>query len=462
MPLTSRQILPGPSRAASSRILKPLTGWVSRFRERRMAGPLSRLARDYQQEMSDREAADWQLARFNRLWQDIRRCSPYWKARSADLPARFASWTEFSACVPPLDRALVQGRGRELSRGDLAVRSRRATGGSTGEPLQFPVCRQELETSRLNLWLGRSRFGIRPSDRLFLIWGHSHSLPTGWRGHWARWARRVADAGLGYLRWSAYDLGGEALRSAGDAILAFQPRYLLGYSVALARFAEVNHRRGSDFRRLGLTAVVATAEAFPRSESARRLERLLACPVVMEYGAVETGPLAYARFGRPYQAFWRDFYLESLPAKGSSGRHELLVTSLSERSLPLIRYRIGDLLEAPPAGSGFPREIPNIVGRCNDFLEMSDGTPIHSEAFSHALMSTAALQMFQVRQPSRGAIEVLYQAARELTLEEEREISRRLAGIHAELSRAALRRVKRLEPSMAGKTKVIVREGEPG
>ena len=40
----------------------------------------------------------------------------------------------------------------------------------------------EARVAELDHWLGRSRLGIEPADRLFLLWGHAHLFGSGLNG----------------------------------------------------------------------------------------------------------------------------------------------------------------------------------------------------------------------------------------------------------------------------------------
>jgi len=333
----------------------------------------------------------------------------------------------------------------------------RTTGGSTAEPLRVPVWHSEIELATKNIWSARSWFGVQPSDRLFLIWGHSHMLGSGLKGWLNARARNVKDGLLGYYRYPAYNLGTRALTGAADALLGFKPDYLLGYSVALDRFARVNRERADQFHRLGLKLAIATAESFPSPDSRELIEEVLGCQVRMEYGAVETGPLAHQGPAGPYRIFWSDYILEGIESKTASGCYEILVTSLYRRCLPLVRYRIGDLISDNPDSEEFNQEFERVVGRCNDFVLLKDQSPLHSEAFSHAVKDNKSILGYQVIQSNTGLITLNYTSNQQL---EERDIARlrdRLGRISPELTGIAIERADRLEQTVAGKTLAIVR-----
>jgi phenylacetate-coenzyme A ligase PaaK-like adenylate-forming protein len=432
---------------------------VRRFRARRLYGAIDEQRNFYAATRSPQQIREWQLQKFNELWGVISEHVPFYTALARDgkAPIEFRSWEEFRETLPIADRAFVQSHGRELSDTSRPPDFVRTTGGSTAQPVQLPSWQSELDHANADYWLGRSWFGISPSDKLFLLWGHSHQLGHGVRGKINALRRDLKDRLLGYLRWSAYDLSDEALRRGGDAFLKFRPRYAIGYSVGLDRFARVNADRAAEFRSLGLKAVIATAEGFPRADSAEFIANIFGCPVVMEYGSVECGPVAYQSPQGPFEIFWRHWFMEGLPSPEVPGAFELFLTSLYPRCFPLVRYRMGDLITDDPNIPQFAQEFDRVIGRCNDCVTLPDGRTIHSEAFSHAVKECPSVLSFQVVQRRNGAIEFNYiPGARTET--DELEIRRRLGLIHPALMDVSLRRVSEIPQTIAGKTRSIVVE----
>lgn len=398
-----------------------------------------------------------QLGRLNETWAKLVEDSPYWArlARERSLPQSFGSLEEFAERVPAVDRAEVQAHGAEMASRSRKPDFIRLTGGSTSEPVQLPAWKDEVARVRFNQWQGRSWYGIDPGSRLFMLWGHSHLLGTGLAG-WLR-ARRLelSDRLLGYHRFSAYDLRPEMLRQAGEELLEFRPAYLVGYSVALDLFARANADRRDALRRAGVRAVIGTAEGFPAPDSAERLGDLFDCSVGMEYGSVETAVVAHTHPEGGYRVFWRNTLLEAV---GEGVQRRILVTALYPRCFPLVRYEIGDELEVADAAQpqvGLTR-FERVIGRCNDYVELSDGSQIHSEAFSHAVRPCTAVRGFQVVQ-SDSAIRIDLTAARELETAETAAMRERLTRIHPELESITFQRVPHLEQTLAGKTRMVTR-----
>jgi phenylacetate-CoA ligase len=412
--------------------------------------------RDYDGVSSESRIAT-QLTALNAEWARVIEVVPYYRrvVKSGQLPRRFDSLEDFAARVPVTTRVDVQAGLAERTSSGKAPDFRRMTGGSTSEPVQLPAWSSENSFTRSDTWWARSWYGLTPASKLYLLWGHSHLLGTGAMG-WVR-ARRMelADRLVGYHRQSAYDMRPEKLAEAADALIRFRPDYMIGYSVALARFAAVNESRRAALRALGLKAVIGAAEAFPTPESADRLSDLFGCPVGMEYGSVETGLMGHTEPASDYRVFWRSYLIE---AERNGAVWRLKVTSLYPRCFPLIRYDIGDEVTLRDGSAdtvtGVTR-IARVAGRCNDYVTLADGTLLHSEVFTHAVRPCPDVRAYQIVQGG-GAVRIDYLADAPLSADAAAAILERLRRVHPALAAVPLSRVDDLRRTIAGKTRMVV------
>ncbi len=402
---------------------------------------------------------DTQLELFHRQWREIRAAIPYYAHMAGPLPATFRSWQEVLERLPICNRATIQEHGQRMRDPRRTPQWSRMTGGSTSQPIQLPAWHSENKSTNPDVWMARGWYGVTPRDRLFLLWGHSHLLGSGLRGRWRGWQRQLKDRALGYCRYSAYDLSETNLRAAGAKLLQVRPGYLIGYSVALDRFARCNLDRREALRALGVKVIVGCAEAFPADDSERLLSDLFAAPVAMEYGSVETGLVGHTHPRGGFDVFWNTYFVEATEP-GPNGGQTIRVTSLYPRCFPLIRYELGDeLLPSDEERLGLAR-FQAVHGRCNAYVELRDGTRIHSEAITHCVRPCRSVTAYQAVQ-SDEAIELRLTAASEVTREMAAEIRQRLRGIHPLLEQVVIRRVDALEQSVAGKTPMILRRTSP-
>lgn len=431
---------------------------VARLRSRALRREIDALAPRYASPASvDARVAD-QLERLNRAWRDTRRHVPHYAelARRLDLPEEWKSLEQFVSRVPATSRATLQESRAAMTSRERPPEQWAATGGSTAKPVQIPRWKSEDLATRANMWLGRSWYGVAPDDRLFLLWGHSHLLGTGVRGWINARRRELSDRLIGYHRFSAYDVSDAAMRAAVEQILAFRPAYLVGYSVALDRLERAASGYRDRLRALGIKVVIGTSEGFPHRDSAERLADTFGCRVAMEYGAVEAMSLAYTSPAGAYRFFWHSYLAE---AERNGATWILRLTSLYPRSLPLVRYEIGDEVDL---GTGAPDHVVGLAGfervsgRCNDFVAMRDGALVHSEVFSHAVRPCAAIRGYQVVQ-NGSDLRLRITAKEALSEQDEAGLRHRLSVAHPDLASIAVERVEALSLSIAGKTPMIIR-----
>lgn len=136
--------------------------------------------------------------------------------------------------------------------------------------------------------------------------------------------------------WSRADLA----RMAEEA-LAWEPRFLdvdPVYGVVFARYCE-----GQGVRLPSLRFILCSYEFVSRAHR-RILERAFGVPVFDLYGSTETGHLLMEDETGQMRPSLQTALLEVIDVK-ESGIGELVVTTLTNRLMPLIRYRIGDLVE---------------------------------------------------------------------------------------------------------------------
>ena len=191
--------------------------------------------------------------------------------------------------------------------------------------------------------------------------------------------------------WSEPDLARMAAETADWA-----PQFLDVDPVYGVRFALHCEKHGLRFP--SLRFVLASYE-FLSVVHRRVLERVFGVPVFNLYGSTETGHLLMEdEHGamRPSQVTaWLDL-LDPDPR----GVGELVVTTLTNDFMPLLRYRIGDLVER----RGTP-ESPDFVvhGRVLDAFTLPDGRRVTTRDVDGCFTEVTRMAHYQLRQRPDGA-----------------------------------------------------------
>lgn len=310
---------------------------------------------------------------------------PYYRelAASGAAPKRIASWDEFRA-IPVLDRRTLKEHAEAFRRCSGPPDNYATTGGSTGQPVRFGQWRQEAEVLRIAKLVPWIRCGYGPGDTIYLIWGHAHLLGSGWRRYWNHAVRKLKDWMLSYYRANAYTMDAEkAVRIARD-IIRRRPCGLIGYAAVLDLLERHTAAYHEQLRRANLHFVMSCAEPPPRGDTFDRLHRAFGCPILQEFGGVDFGHVACKADNEPFRVFPDLNILEAEPAGGDGVQASAVVTTLYRRYTPLIRYRQGDLLGGIKRQEhGHVFEFDDLIGRCNDVLELPGGVTVHSVALVH-------------------------------------------------------------------------------
>jgi len=402
--------------------------------------------------------AERQLSDLNAAWLHSLGRSPWAKRLQNEwnIPTAFDSWDSFYQRVPITNKSMLRPL---LSNKDDAASGVRwlSTGGSTMEPFRFPIFADELRHIQLNVWLGRDWICCDVGAKVFLIWGHSHILGKGVPGFFRKANRMLKDYALGYARMSAYNLDKTSLRTYFISFCKHQPRYVVGLTSALERFVEANDDRSLQASSVGVDAVIATGESFS-SESARRaVSKFFNCPVRMEYGTMETGPLAQEIEDSYFRVFWKKYRIEPVNDQASEC-NSITVTSLFPRALPLMRYTLGDRLRPSDDRTPIWVNFGAVEGRNSTTLKLPDGRATHSEALTHCIRDTACVARFQIVVSEGTWPRIEYEAPRDLSSHQLEALRARLARLHDSLGTLSVQRVSELRRTASGKQPVVFYE----
>jgi phenylacetate-CoA ligase len=279
-----------------------------------------------------------------------------------------------------------------------------STSGSTGEPFTTYGDRHQLEVRFATTLRGLEFTGWRFGDRQARLWHQTIGMTR------TQIIRERIDAILmRRLFIPAFEIDVENIERFVDAIRRHRPVLIDGYAESL-NFLATYIRDGG---RPGFSPAAILSSAQGLSENARGIiEAGFDSKVYDKYGAREFSGIAY-QCGESHDHHVMDesYIVELLvgdrPARpGEIG--EVVITDLNNFSVPLIRYRIGDLAVAVdnsrpcPCGRQLSR-IGAIQGRTQAIVHCSNGAWLPSAFFLHFFKDYEHLvRVFQIHQDRRG------------------------------------------------------------
>lgn len=170
------------------------------------------------------------------------------------------------------------------------------------------------------------------------------------------------------------------------------------HGVWLATYCE---RHGIRFP--SLRFVIASYE-FVSIVHRRILERVFGVPVFNLYGSTETGHLLMEDARGVMRPCAENAHLEQVDV-GASGVGELVVTTLTNDYMPLVRYRIGDLVERQPWDGA---ERYTVHGRVGDVLDGPGGVQVTTLQVDACFAGVEGFLHYQLRQAERGEATLRY------------------------------------------------------
>ncbi len=314
---------------------------------------------------------------------------PYYREAFRRARADPAAGAAALAALPVLTKEIIRSAGGSLLSDDAHSRHsfRNTTGGSTGVPLRFVQDAAYEAHRRAAMYRGFGWCGWPLGGRLAYVWGDDPD-----RGS-REWRGRLLDRIFGNVRIDAFTLEERNMDGVLDDLGASQPDLLVGYASSLRLLARRALSRGGG---PALPAVESSAEMLDPG-ARREIEEAFRCHVFDRYGCREAGVIAHeCGAGSGWHVNAESVHLETEP-DGS-----LLVTTLMNWSMPLIRYRNEDLVEMDvqescPCGRGLPL-LKRVMGRRSDVILSPSGRAIHGEFFTHLFYDTRAVRAFQVVQ----------------------------------------------------------------
>jgi phenylacetate-CoA ligase len=313
----------------------------------------------------------------------------YYAERLGDLSA----WDGLPESLPILTKDDVRNRlddmlARDTDRGQVGIGH---TGGSTGQPLAFWYDEAKHELMRAGMMRGFMMSGWRPGQKVLYLWGARQDTAKG-----GVFGHRLADAIAGERTVAAVEYTEARLEAWARLIQRWRPTLLYGYASALGELARYIAARGMAMP-AGLIGVYSTAEVLMDAQRTQ-MQLAFGCRVFNQYGCREVPNIAWECRNGGMHVMADLVHLESAPL---DGEERLLVTSLTNRLMPFIRYDLGDAgrLLAGTCACGSPFPLME-MGMCrqNDLIRTQDGKRVHPAVFNRLLYGLTQIRQYQWRQ----------------------------------------------------------------
>ncbi len=242
----------------------------------------------------------------------------------------------------------------------------------------------------------------------------------------------------------------EDMARMADEIAEWSPKILDVDPVHAAWFALYCERQGIHFPSLEF---VLCSYEFVSVVHKRILERVFGVPVFNLYGSTETGHLLMEDGQGSMKPCYENAFLEVVQPD-NRGVGDLIVTTLTNNYMPLLRYRIGDLAErrALPYGTSYI-----VHGRARDAVRDGDGCRVTTWDVDRCFDQVAGIVHYQVHQDPDGSVQFRYIPERDgLPADELKSILMRLEDLLKPSTPIGVESVSKLPPTPSGKFRLTV------
>jgi len=342
-------------------------------------------------------------------WQELKKLLahadtqvPYWKNIFAELkmtPENIRSYEDFLK-LPIITKDDIRANHPQMiAKNFLGKTWRKATGGSTGAPLQLDYTPESFDWRVAISKRGYGWTGCEDGMRQAWIWGVDIGDPTLFKRFKVSLHRWI----FNMRYYNSFKFDDRQMRICLNSINQFKPEIIVGYTNPLYNFAYfVDQHDGIRFQP---KSVIAASEKFHEYHR-EKLSQVFGCPVFNTYGCREFMLIAAeCSEQKGLHLSVENLYIEIIREDGVSARPGemgyVVITDLHNFGMPFVRYKIGDMAIASDrtcaCGRGLPL-IEDVVGRSMDMIRTLDGKVIPGIYFPHLMKEFKGVKQFQVIQ----------------------------------------------------------------
>jgi phenylacetate-CoA ligase len=333
-----------------------------------------------------------------------------------------------------------------------------STSGSTGEPFVVYADRFQLEvrfatTLRQLHWTGW-RFG----DRQLRLWHQRIGMNA------TQVVKERIDAIFMRRKFiPAFEISESNINRFIRDIEKTKPVLMDGYAESLNFLASYLGSRNLTSRP---KAIMSSAQILPE-QSRQVIEQALGTRVFDKYGSREFSGIAYECAERPgYHHVMDESYILEILVEGRHAKPgevgEIVITDLNNFSVPLIRYRIGDLAECVEnelckCGRSL-KLIGKIQGRTQAIVYCADGVWMPGTFFAHFFKDyDSVIMQFQIYQAIKNEFEVRFIRGTDFSQQRLNEVIQELRK-HVGDTKITLNEVEEIPLLITGKRSPVVSE----
>jgi phenylacetate-CoA ligase len=311
--------------------------------------------------------------------------------------------------IPPLTKEIIREQGDRMLRRDHADYRKHIcrTGGSTGPSTNITYDQSAADWSSAVTRYARSLIGAGSArSQLHLAADFAEAVPLR-----DRLREQIKCLANNRFNLTFATFGPDQLDAIWQRIKRVNPYLLHGHPSTLYHLALHLEERGLTATRGRPFSVFESSGELISNVQQDVIERVFGCRVVNRYGLAEAGVVAYQ--AEPEcgdmlvfdPVVWPETaeacFAEEVDREACGPGGELLVSTLMNRVMPLLRYRTGDIGSLRETSEGF--RLQALMGRLHDVIEI-DGESVPTHHIQDFLDRTGGVREFQIEAGKHNAV----------------------------------------------------------
>lgn len=237
----------------------------------------------------------------------------------------------------------------------------------------------------------------------------------------------------------------------------YRPHAIYGLPSFLAELLEYCERHGESLPKVD---VIFTSSEVLGKALRKRLVEVFGAFICDVYGSTEFKEVAWQCELEHYHINFESTWVEIDESIESDGSGAVLLTTLVNRAMPLVRYRVGDRGRMGIGACACGREGPwieTISGREVDMIELPNGHKVSPYLLTSIVEMDPSMRRYQIVQVGPARLEIRY-LSRTSGDVDERELTRSLLALLSDQMQIQFRQVDNLPRTPRGKQKVYYRD----
>ncbi|GAA0881348.1 phenylacetate--CoA ligase family protein [Algoriphagus jejuensis] len=348
---------------------------------------------------NEKQKLEYQISKLQNVLS-IGRNVPYYYRILNRLNIENLSYQEFSK-LPLLTKDIIREFGPDLINKEyknLKSVYSNTSGGSTGEPVEFMQTKEFRDRAAGSYHFANYLNGISPYDSMLIFWGalrdmhNTESNPI---------LKRVKNFLLNFRFLNTFVLNDKIILSYIKTVNSYKPNAIKAY---VHSFYEVSKYINRNSIPILCSPVIQTStgplypEVKEEIQKAFKNSHIFSFYGSREVSSIATETPAYSGMNVLYDNVFLEVLDENgIPVKkGEEG--EIVITTLNNSYMPLLRYRIGDRAIKGDNLEFGTLILQSVVGRTLGVIHRADGSKIDGQFFTSLFFKSKGIRNFQLIQ----------------------------------------------------------------